>query len=51
MNGTTMEGYAEFRRPEEIWQLVDYIRSLARPKGLFASLFDSEPSGLDYPGN
>ncbi len=56
MAGTTMEGYLGDADEEEIWQLVDFIRSLAREERqgffgrLWAFLFSERPSGLDYRG-
>jgi cytochrome c oxidase cbb3-type subunit 2 len=51
--GTNMEAYRDQLTEQEIWQVVDYIRSLAeRPTSLvgrlFRVLFVVEPSGMTY---
>lgn len=53
MYGSTMPAYAEDLSDEEIWQLVDYVRSLEdKPTGFIARawhwLFVEDPSGFDY---
>jgi cytochrome c oxidase cbb3-type subunit 2 len=54
MKGTTMEGYLGDASAEDIWKMVDYIRSLARSErqGFIAKAFDfllrTRPSGFDY---
>ena len=48
MKGTTMEGYAKDVDAEDIWAIVDYIRSLEQPTGLFGWLFAEQPSRFDY---
>jgi mono/diheme cytochrome c family protein len=54
MKGTTMDSYRDDLSDEEIWKLVDYIRSLDSKdkKGFLGSIVDyffrSDPSGFDY---
>lgn len=51
MKGTTMDAYRdEVDDPNDLWKLVDYIRSLdeSGDRGLFGSLFGVKPSGFDY---
>lgn len=54
MKGTTMDGYRDEAEPEEIWQMVDYIRSVGPTQergfigGLMDFFFRTRPSGFDY---
>ncbi len=53
MPGTTMDPYSGELEPEQVWQVVDYIRSLSKEEeGLFGdllkALFVTEPNGFDY---
>ena len=48
MNGTTMEGYAKEMSSTDIWKVVDFIQSLAKPKGWMNRLFGTTPSGFQY---
>ena len=53
MKGTTMDAYDGELEDEEIWQVVDYIRSLsARDEGMIGKLWrvllGTRPSGFDY---
>lgn len=53
MPGTTMEPYHKELKPDQIWQLVDYIRSLSKKSGGFFSalvkaLLVEKPNGFDY---
>jgi len=53
MRGTEMDAYHGTMTDQEMWQLIDYVRSLAqRPKSAFGTviryLFTERPSGLDY---
>ena len=54
MKGTTMDGYLGDVSEQDIWKIVDYIRSLARSEreGIFGKAFDfvfrTRPSGFDY---
>ncbi len=55
MKGTSMDAYADVLDEEEIWQVIDYIRSLAdEPDGFFGrllrALLVTEPNGFDYRG-
>ncbi len=55
VNGTSMAPYGGEISPEEAYQVVDYMRSLAPQRTamgrLFAYLFGERPSGLDYPAD
>jgi mono/diheme cytochrome c family protein len=49
LNGTPMVSYMDLTTPEERWQLVDYIRSVAGSRPAFIQyLFIDEPGGRVY---
>lgn len=47
MQGTTMEAYSGEAKPNDLWALVDYMRSLEEAPGLIGWLFQ-QPSRYDY---
>jgi mono/diheme cytochrome c family protein len=57
MKGTTMDSYEGDIETNDIWKLVDYIRSLSRAEQqgflakAFGALLHTRPSGFDYSGN
>ena len=54
MKGTTMDAYRDEMEPEDLWKLVDFIRSLDRREGqtFFGTVWDfflrTNPAGYDY---